>query len=149
MSEKTYTIKQVAELVNESDHTIRFYCKEGLFPFAKRDRNNVRRFTESDLEGVEIVLCLRDTGMPLADVRHYMELCTQGASTLEERLQIIRNQEIRAREELEAYKQKIAHLEEKESYYVQAIEDQNGEDKCNPLMNVEMNKSTGEVVEMH
>ncbi|WP_040467987.1 MerR family DNA-binding transcriptional regulator [Limosilactobacillus gastricus] len=51
MSEKTYTIKQVAELVNESDHTIRFYCKEGLFPFAKRDRNNVRRFTELTWKG--------------------------------------------------------------------------------------------------
>ena len=32
---------------------------------------------------------------------------------------------------------------------VTTFEDQNGEDKCNPLMNVEMNKSTGEVVEMH
>ena len=53
-----YTIKEVAAKVGESEHTIRYYCKEGLFPFLTRDKNNVRKFSEVDLEGVRIVLCL-------------------------------------------------------------------------------------------
>ena len=75
-----YTIKDIANIVGESEHTIRFYCKEGLFPFATRDKNNVRKFTEADIEGVNIVLCLRDTGMPLSEIKHYMDLCTEGIS---------------------------------------------------------------------
>ena len=55
-----YTIKEVAAQAGESEHTIRFYCKEGLFPFLTRDQNNVRKFSAEDLDGVRIVLCLRD-----------------------------------------------------------------------------------------
>ena len=40
-----------------------------------------RRFMEEDLEGVRIVLCLRDTGMPLADIKKYLDLCAKGSST--------------------------------------------------------------------
>lgn len=47
-----YTIKEAAAKVGESEHTIRYYCKEGLFPFLTRDKNNVRKFSEVDLEGV-------------------------------------------------------------------------------------------------
>lgn len=127
-----YTIKQVAEIVGESDHTIRYYCKEGLFPFLTRDKNNVRRFTEEDLEGVRIVLCLRDTGMPLHEIKHYMDLCAMGDSTLPERLQIIRDQKARAEEELAEMQKKIDHLAWKEEHYVKMIETQ-GEDDCNPI----------------
>ena len=44
------TIKDVAARVGESEHTIRYYCKEGLFPFLVRDKNNNRT---SGVEGEE------------------------------------------------------------------------------------------------
>ena len=127
-----YTIKEVAKKVGESEHTIRYYAKEGLFPFLTRDKNNVRLFTEADLEGVRIVMCLRDGNMPIREIRHYMELCKQGNSTLEERLEIIRTQKARASDELNALRERIAHPERKEEIYLAAI---NGarEDICNPL----------------
>lgn len=127
-----YTIKEVARIVGESDHTIRYYCKEGLFPFLIRDKNNVRKFSEDDLEGVRIVLCLRDTGMPLNEIKRYMKLCSQGKATLNERLQIIRTQKERAVQELTEYQKKIAHLERKEKHYIELIE-KDLEDDCNPL----------------
>lgn len=127
-----YTIKEVATAVGESEHTIRYYCKEGLFPFLIRDKNNVRKFSEADLNGVRIVLCLRDTGMPLAEIRHYMELCAQGKSTLPERLEIIRQQKKNADKQMAELQKKIDHLAWKEQHYMALI--QNGEeDDCNPL----------------
>ena len=127
-----YTIKEVAEKVGESDHTIRYYCKEGLFPFLTRDKNNVRRFTEEDLEGVRIVLCLRDTGMPLQEIRRYMDLSAQGNATLSERLQIIREQKARALEEMAEFQKKMEHLSWKEQHYMELIES-GAEDDCNPV----------------
>lgn len=126
------TIKDVAAHVGESEHTIRYYCKEGLFPFIVRDNNNIRRFTEEDLEGVRIVLCLRDTGMPLADIKKYMDLCTKGSSTINERLEIIRNQKEKAYRQMQEFQKKIDHLKWKEQHYMELIE--NGmKDDCNPL----------------
>ena len=128
-----YTIKDIARIVGESEHTIRYYCKEGLFPFATRDKNNIRQFTEADIEGVNIVLCLRDTGMPLSEIKHYMDLCTEGISTLPQRLEIIQKQKERAYEELKVYQAKIRHLEEKERFYLHALETGVEDDECNPM----------------
>lgn len=127
-----YTIKEVAAKVGESEHTIRYYCKEGLFPFLIRDKNNVRLFSEEDLEGVRIVLCLRDTGMPLAEIKRYMELCAQGASTLSERLEIIRRQKEKALHQMAEFQKKLDHLEWKEQHYLALIEN-GSQDDCNPL----------------
>lgn len=126
------TIKEVAKAVKESEHTIRYYCKEGLFPFLTRDKNNVRKFTEEDLEGVRIVLCLRDTGMPLSKIKEYMDLCTQGDSTLTERLDIIRKQKEKAYLQMQEFQKKIDHLEWKEKHYIEMIE-KGTEDDCNPI----------------
>ena len=127
-----YTIKEVAARVGESEHTIRYYCKEGLFPFLTRDKNNVRRFTEDDLEGVQIVLCLRDTGMPLAEIKRYMEFCAQGGETLKERLSIIREQKAKAYEQMRAYQKQFDHLEWKVRHYEELIES-GAADDCNPI----------------
>lgn len=131
------TIKEVAERCGESEHTIRYYCKEGLFPFTTRDENNVRLFTERDMEGVNIVLCLRDTGMSLKEIRHYMDLCKEGISTLPERLKIIQSQKAKAYAELDNFKKKINHLEEKEQFYLRAIETRTEDDSCNPFLHTE------------
>ena len=127
-----YTVKEVAAEVGESEHTIRYYCKEGLFPFITRDKNNVRKFSEADLEGVRIVLCLRVTGMPLSEIRRYMELCAQGKSTLTERLEIIRKQKENAYRQMAELQKRIDRLEWKEQHYAELI--QSGtEDDCNPI----------------
>lgn len=131
-----YTIKEVAVEVGESEHTIRYYCKEGLFPFLTRDKNNIRRFSKEDLEGVRIVLCLRDTGMPLSEIRRYMELCAEGASTLKERLKIIRKQKENACRQMVELQNKINRLEWKEQHYINLIQT-DAEDDCNPIQHKE------------
>lgn len=136
-----YTIKEVAKIVGESEHTIRYYAKEGLFPFLTRDKNNVRLFSEADLEGVRIVLCLRAGNMPLQEIRHYMELCEQGNSSLEQRLEIIRAQKKRAMEEKLALKVRIEHLAHKEQMYLSSISGAR-EDVCNPLIRGIQNENT-------
>jgi len=61
-------------------------------------------FSEDDLQGVEIVLCMRDTGMPLKDIKHYIDLCTHGKETFPERLKIIESQKKQSYEKLNTIK---------------------------------------------
>lgn len=112
-----YTVKQVAEMMDISAHTLRFYDNEGLFPYVSRDQNNTRFFAESDLEWVNLVQCLRDTGMALADVKKYVELCKQGDTSIQERYGIILRQKEKAEQELLGMQKRVDLLNAKTKYY--------------------------------
>lgn len=127
-----YTVKQVSEKMGISAYTLRFYDKEGLFPHVARGENNVRLFSDADLEWVHIVQCLRDTGMPLAEVKEYIQLCLLGDATIPTRYQMVLDQVQRAEAELEAMRKRIDTLKRKVAYYDDLLEGQHADD-CNPL----------------
>lgn len=120
-----YTMKQAAEKMNMSVHTLRFYANEGLFPSVSRDVNNVRHFTEGDLEWINLVQCLRDTGMGLADIKNYIDLCRIGDETIPDRYKMLLRHRGVARKEMELMQQRMDHLEHKLEYY-QSLLEQNG-----------------------
>ena len=84
-----YTIKEVAQKTDVSEHTLRFWAKSGFFPFLKRNQNNIRLFTDNDLEWVKIVKCLRSVGTENKSIKKYIDLCIVGDSTIKERYDII------------------------------------------------------------
>ena len=73
-----YTIKEVAEKMDISEHTLRFWAKSGFFPFVKRNQNNIRQFSDNDLEWVKIVKCLRSVGTENKAIKRYIDLCIVG-----------------------------------------------------------------------
>ena len=70
----TYSISEAAKQMGVSVHTLRYYDKEGLLPFVERV-NGRRVFKDSDFSWLKIISCLKNTGMPLKEIRRYMELC--------------------------------------------------------------------------
>ena len=84
-----YTINDVAKIFAISPHTLRFYAKKALFPNITRNEQNVRLFTDKDLEYVEMVLALRHTGMSLNAIKTYIDLCALGDQSVSIRLTII------------------------------------------------------------
>lgn len=126
-----YTVKQVAQKTGISAHTIRFYDQQGLFPHVSRDKNNIRLFSEEDLEWVKIVQCLRETGMPLAEVKEFIQLCLIGDATIPKRYQLIQNQVQKAEQELAAMEQRIDTLRRKVEYYEHLLNKKHIDD-CNP-----------------
>ncbi len=80
-----YTIKQISEKTNLTEHTLRYYDREGLIPFISRTNSGIRQFSEDDLEWIHLICCLRNSGMPLQEIKEFMQMCLQGAELLEER----------------------------------------------------------------
>lgn len=113
----TYTVKQLSEKCNLSTHTIRFYDDHGLFPDVMRDSRGARLFTKENLDWVNLVLCLRNTGMSIADTKHFVELCKIGDCTIPERYQIILDQKKKAEEDLKEMHKRLEVLNHKENYY--------------------------------
>ena len=46
-----YTVKEIAKLLNLSEHTVRYYCDMGLVPSLKRNKNGNRIFDEASKTG--------------------------------------------------------------------------------------------------
>jgi len=67
-----YTVKQVAEMMEMSAYTIRYYENAGLIPDVDRSGGNARMFSDYTLGWLRLVHCLRMTGLPIEGVKHYV-----------------------------------------------------------------------------
>lgn len=134
-----YTIKEVADKMNVSEHTLRFWAKSGFFPFITRDKNNIRLFSENDLNWVRIVKCLRSVGTENKAIKRYIDLCIIGDSTIKERYQIILDTKKKAYEQMEEIKKQLELLDYKENFYKNLINN-NLEDSWNPMNQVKSDK---------
>ena len=88
-----YTVKQIAELMGMSEHTIRYYTDLNLLP-VKRDSGNRRVFDEESINWLMGIKCLKGCGMSIEDIKRYGDLCLQGDETLAERREIMRSHAI-------------------------------------------------------
>lgn len=131
-----YTIKEVADIMEVSEHTLRFWAKSGFFPFVKRDSNNIRKFSKNDLEWVKIVRCLRAVGIDNKSIKRYIDLCIKGDSTIPERYGIIQATKIKAQAQMQELQQQLNLLEYKEKFYQNLIEN-NLKDSWNPMNKLE------------
>lgn len=137
-----YTIKEVAEKMDISEHTLRFWAKSGFFPFVKRNQNNIRQFSDNDLEWVKIVKCLRSVGTENKAIKRYIDLCIVGDSTIEERYKIILDTKEKALMQIDELKKQLAILEYKENFYKNLIKN-NLKDTWNPMNSVTPNDKVG------
>lgn len=137
-----YTIKEVAEKMDISEHTLRFWAKSGFFPFVKRNQNNIRQFSDNDLEWVKIVKCLRSVGTENKAIKRYIDLCIVGDSTIEERYKIILDTKEKALMQMDELKKQLAILEYKENFYKNLIKN-NLKDTWNPMNSVTLNDKVG------
>lgn len=134
-----YTIKEVAKIMDVSEHTLRFWAKNGLFPEIKRDQNNVRLFNDNDLEWVKIVKCLRKVGTDNKSIKRYIDLCLVGDSTLKERYQIILDTKAKALNQMQDLKNQLEVLDYKQAFYENLIKN-NLSDPWNPANKIQQEK---------
>lgn len=128
-----YTIKQVCAKTGLTPHAVRFYDNSGLLPKIARGAGNVRLFSEYDLSWLRVVHCFRATGMSIADVKRYLDLCKQGDGTIEERWHIILEQEGKLKEQIQDLNNQMKILQRKKAYYVE-IRENKQKDRYNPLI---------------
>jgi DNA-binding transcriptional MerR regulator len=84
------SIGEVAERTGLSVHALRFYERQGLLvgPI-QRTAGGRRRYTGTDVDWLLICIKLRESGMPLADLKRFAELVRQGPGNEAERLRLL------------------------------------------------------------
>ena len=117
-----YTIGEMAKIINVAPSTLRYYDKEGLLPFVERTEGGIRMFKESDYEGLTIINCLKNSGMPLKDIKVFLEMVNQGDASIEQRLELIEKQRGRVLQQMEDLQRILKILDFKVWYYSTAKE---------------------------
>jgi DNA-binding transcriptional MerR regulator len=88
-----YTIGQVAKLNSLTISQLRYYDKQGLLPFLKRTESGDRIFDEDALKFIDMILCLKNTGMPIKKIKQFVDWSMDGEETLQKRLELMEQQE--------------------------------------------------------
>lgn len=116
-----YSIGQVAKKTGLTAHTLRYYEKEGLLPFVRKNSSGLRVFTDNDLGWLSMIECLKETGMSLKGIKQYIDWFTEGDSTLPQRLEMFRGQKEKIEKQIALYKKHLAKIEYKIKLYDAAV----------------------------
>ena len=117
-----YSITQAAEICGLTPHTLRYYDKEGLLPFVERNNAGIRKFKEVDFEWLAVIACLKSTGMPVKQIRRFIDWCMQGDAALEQRLNVFLEQKERVQAQIDVLNKCMEKIEHKIWYYRTAVE---------------------------
>lgn len=86
------TIKEVGEKFDIPPETLRYYEKVGVIPPVTRTAGGIRDYQEEDITWVENAKCFRAAGLPIEGLIEYLKLYREGDSTLQARLDLLREQ---------------------------------------------------------
>ena len=112
-----YTMMQVCRELDMTYQTLKFYCNEGLVPNVKRDNHNYRVFDERDIEWIRSLSCLKNCGMGIKEMQHYVTLCLMGSSSIPTRKMILADKKQALLAQLNQINESIAYIDAKQQYY--------------------------------
>ena len=112
-----YTMKEVCQIVGWSYETLKYYCKEGLIPNVKRDKNNYRVFDENNIEWIKGLQCLKKCGMSLKNMRMYLDYCMQGPASIPERVDMLNETKEDLERRLSEIQESLDYIEQKKELY--------------------------------
>ena len=112
-----YTIRQAAEKLEVTTHTLRYYEREGLLPSIERDKHGNRKFGEPDMERALLIRCLRDTEMSVGEIKRYVDLCAAGETTVKTRRQMLLDHKQAVEQRIRQMHHCLERLDRKLEYY--------------------------------
>ncbi len=112
---------QVCREVGMTYQTLKFYCNEGLVPNVKRDKNNRRIFDERDIKWINDLTCLKRCGMSIQEMKEYLDLCLQGASTIPLRKELLAKKQEALRLSIKELEDSVAYIDWKQNFYDEVL----------------------------
>ena len=99
-----YSIGEVSRMTGIPISALRYYDREGLFPGMERSSGGIRVFSDVEMEMLRIVECLKMSGMPIKDIKQFLDWCKECNSTLQQRRDMFK-------ERLEAMEEQMQEMQ--------------------------------------
>jgi len=110
-------ISDFAASIGLSESAIRYYERIGVLPTVGRLTNGYREFDDEDVQWMDFVNRLRNTGMPIGKIVQFSKLRELGESTAPQRLAILEEHEKRILQELDEKATNLQKLQDKIELY--------------------------------
>lgn len=117
-----YSMKETCEKVGMTYETLKYYCNEGLIPNVKRDKNNYRVFDENNVNWISSLVCLKNCGMSINDMKQYLSYCLQGESSIPERKKILEEHKKILLEKIDKLTKSVNYIDWKQNFYNEVLE---------------------------
>ena len=117
-----YTMMQVCGKTGMTYQCLKFYCNKGLIPNVKRDKNNRRIFDERDIAWIQSLICLKNCGLSIQEMKEYTNLCMQGPSTIPQRKIILDGKRKQLQENIASLTASIEYIDRKQNFYDEVLE---------------------------
>ncbi|MDF5753290.1 MerR family transcriptional regulator [Spongiactinospora sp. TRM90649] len=117
-----YTPAQAVERTGFSLDTLRYYERIGLLEPVTRNAAGQRRFSERDIGWLGMVRCLRDTGMPIAEMLRFAKLTRAGDHTITDRVAVLAEHDRRVEAEIGNLRDQQRAIQSKISWYRRVLE---------------------------
>ena len=114
---ETYSPAQTVEISGFSLDTLRYYERIGLIEPVRRAAGGHRRYTEDDLGWLDMLRCLRGTGMPIAQMQSFAELTRSGDDTIAARVALLEEHDAAVEAELARLTEQRGKVRAKIDYY--------------------------------
>lgn len=110
-------IAEVAEATGLTRDTLRWYEREGLIPRVDRGTDGRRRYDDAALRMIQLIVRLRRTGMPVAEIRRFLALYDEGAASHGRRMALLLEHRERVLAQLEQLHQDLGAIDDKIEHY--------------------------------
>ena len=117
-----YSIAQAAKEMNLTTYTLRYYDREGLLSNVKRDKSGNRIFTKDDMEMLSLICCLKNTGMPIKEIKQFIDWQNEGNNTLHDRNDILIKHKEYVLNQINDLKRHLRLIDRKLDYYHDACQ---------------------------
>jgi DNA-binding transcriptional MerR regulator len=107
----------MAERSGVSAHTLRYYERIGLLGPVPRAANGHRQFSADDVGWVQLLVCLRETGMNIQDMLRFADVDGPNLSVAERRLALLEAHREAVRARQRAVDEYLQRIEGKLNYY--------------------------------
>ncbi|MDO4654930.1 MerR family transcriptional regulator [Actinomyces sp.] len=118
-----WDIATTADRLGVSAHTLRYYERIGLVR-VERAPSGRRRYDAASVRRLVFLTRMRTSGMPIRDLRHYIELVEAGRDTVPERLALLTKHREGLRSRIDELRLALAATEYKIAAYTRELEGQ-------------------------
>ncbi len=117
-----FSPSDAADRTGLSLDTLRYYEREGLIGPVRRDTGGRRTYSQGDLAWLDVLTCLRRSGMGIGDLRRFVGVLREGAATSTEPVEMLRLHRKRLLDDIEQIRSAVSVIDDKIAHYRDAGE---------------------------
>lgn len=115
--DRVHPVGEVAARLGISAETLRYYERRGVLPAPCRDGAGRRVYRDSEVHLIEVLLHLRNTGMPLATIAEFTRHVARDPEGVPERLALLQQHRGQVIEQLDQLNRSLAVIDQKIADY--------------------------------